>query len=143
MESYRLERSGKDRVVTCEALRTTTGRGLEPGQLVYCVKWEGVMPRVMEGQIIGMDDRSLIVRGTDGLFLDALLTLPAASVFRRAIDAIRAEMQWLQWFLPHDRVDGKEAAERRTQQIAELEQLRTTMVQPGAGNRPRRRGIAA
>ncbi len=113
------------------------------GQLVYCVKWDGVMPRVMEAQIVGMDERSLIVRGTDGLFLDALLTMPVAGVFRRAMDAVTAEMHWMRWFLPHDRVDGVDAAARRTQQIAELEQLRATMAQHGMGGRSRRRGMAA
>lgn len=113
------------------------------GQLVYCVKWDGLLPRLMEGQIVGMDDRSLIVRGTDGLFLDALLTLPVKSVFRQALDAIGAEMQWLRWFLPHDRVGGGDAAARRIHQIAELEQLQVMMAQRGGRGRPRRRGVAA
>ncbi len=113
------------------------------GQLVYCVKWDGVSPRLLEGQIIGLDDRSLIVRGTDGVFLDALLTLPVKGVFRRALDAIRAEMQWLRWFLPHDRVSGDDAARRRSQQIAELGQLQAAMEQRTGRGRSRRRGVAA
>ncbi len=143
MESYRLGRCGRDSTAECEALRARTVRRLAVGQLVYCVKWEGVLPRVMEGQVIGMDDRSLIVRGTDGLFLDALLTMPVAGVFRRAMDAIAAEMQWLRWFLPHDRVDGADAAARRAQQIAELEQLQMTMTQRAGRGRSRGRGMAA
>ena len=136
MERYRLDRSGRMPFGGSD-------RRLEVGQLVYCVRWAGALPQVMEAQIIGMDDRSLIVRGTDGMFLDALLTLPVKSVFRQALDAIAAEMQWLRWFLPHDRVDGKDAAQRRTQQIAELEQLRATMVQQPISGRARRRPLAA
>lgn len=137
MERYRLGRSEKD------ALGMGNSSRLRLGQLVYCVKWEGALPRLLEGQIIGMDDRSLIVRGTDGMFLDALLTLPVKSVFRQALDAIGQEMQWLRWFLPHDRVGGGDAAARRTQQIVELEQLQMAMAQRVGRGRPRKRGVAA
>lgn len=143
MERYRLGRSERDRAAGSDAVGIKTGRRLEVGQLVYCVKWEGVLPRMLEGQIIGMDDRSLIVRGTDGMFLDALLTLPVKSVFRQALDAIGAEMQWLRWFLPHERIGGGDAAARRTQQITELEQLQVTMAQRCGRGRSRRRGVAA
>lgn len=142
MERYRLGRSDKESSGS-DAVGTKIGRRLEVGQVVYCVKWDGLLPRLMEGQIIGMDDRSLIVRGTDGMFLDALLTLPVKSVFRQALDAIGAEMQWLRWFLPHDRVGGRDATARRTQQITELEQLQVTMAQRCGRVRSRRRGVAA
>lgn len=115
---------------------------LSAGQLVYCVKWNELTPHLLEGQIIGMDDRSLIVRGKDGMFLDALLTLPVKGVFRQALEAIKAEMQWLKWFLPHDRVSGGDAAERRTKQIAELEQLQAA-VEQRVGRGRRRRKVAA
>lgn len=139
MEHYRLGRSGSEK----EASAAVMPRRLGVGQLVYCVKWEGIAPHLLEGQIIGMDERSLIVRGTDGMFLDALLTLPVKAVFRQALDAIRAEMQWLRWFLPHDRMTGGDAADRRTQQIAELEQLQAMMEQRAGRARSRRRGVAA
>lgn len=141
MERYRIERSHGDCAAGTDALGNR--QRLRMGQLVYCVKWDGVLPLLLEGQIIGMDDRSLIVRGTDGTFLDSLLTLPLKSVFRQALDAIGAEMQWLRWFLPHDRVGGGDAAARRTQQITELEHLQTTMEQRTGRGRPRRRRAAA
>jgi hypothetical protein len=142
MERYRLGKDNRDRAES-DAIGTKNGRRLGVGQLVYCVKWDGVLPRLLEGQIIGMDDRSLIVRGTDGLFLDALLTLPVKGVFRQALDAIRAEMQWLRWFLPHDAVAGGDATSKRSQQIAELGQLEVTMAQRCGRARSRRRGVAA
>lgn len=141
MQHYRLGRSHRDCPAGSDVLGNS--RTLRIGQLVYCVKWEGALPRMLEGQIVGMDDRSLIVRGTDGMFLDELLTLPVKSVFRQALEAIGAEMQWLRWFLPHDRVGGGDAAARRTQQIAGLEQLQMSMEQRGGRGRSRRRNAAA
>ena len=144
MERCRHGSSGRDVAGRLRATQLARGgRRLAVGQLVYCVKWEGIVPRLLEGQIVGMDDRSLILRGTDGLFLDALLTLPVKGVFTQALAAIRAEMQWLRWFLPHDRMAGGDAAQRRSQQIGELEHLETTVARQSGRPRSRHRGAAA
>jgi hypothetical protein len=95
----------------------------EVGQIVYCLEWQGDMPRIVTGEIVAMDGKALVLAEADGSLFNARRCAPQNAAYLEPREALHAEMEWMRWFAPYDGSRDSSAAIRRAKRSAALMEL--------------------
>jgi len=98
-----------------------------PGQVIYAIEWKGDVPDLVGGRIVQRFGDSVTVEEGDGRLLTRRRAIAVSSVFAEPGDAVDAELRWLRWFGPYDRICPSAESQRRIRRILGLEYLRDTL----------------
>ncbi len=103
------------------------GFALVDGDVVYAVEWDGDVPNLVGGRVVLRSQDAIVVEEADGRLFTSRRAIAANAAHGRPEDAVAAEMQWLKWFAPYDRLRPAEEAAGRMRRMSALEYLQRTL----------------
>ena len=101
--------------------------GFELGQMAYALQWEGNFPVLVSGRIVARTESELVIEEADGRLFSSRRVIAREAAYADAAGPVQAEMQWLRWFAPYDRVDTSERAMARERRRSALRELNAVL----------------